>query len=245
MRVLPQVLGLLAQAAAGQQLYDYARSPLVELTDANFEEMVVKDTGAVWVVEFYADWCGHCKSFAKGYEKAAENLKGIVKFGAVNAGDQDTPNKAAGEYGVQSFPTVKIFAPQTSRNPYTGKAYKEAADYKGPRTARGMVDGATKALPSHVVEVTDKSSAEFRANGSLPKALLFTDKRETTPVTRAEPPPPSAAPVTAPLLPGRPLFKSLALRLQGRLLVGEARQTAAGAIGEFGVESFPALFVRT
>lgn len=75
------------------------------------------DLSHVWVVEFYADWCGHCKAFAPKFEKAATNLAGLVKFGGVNADSAKTLVKDA---GVLSFPTVKIYLPELTTNPYTG-----------------------------------------------------------------------------------------------------------------------------
>ena len=79
-------------------------------------------------------------------------------------------------YGVQGYPTVRIFPPGAERNPYTGKVVKMGLDYQGPRSARGVVDAATKAIPSHVVAVDSKNAADFLQNGTLPKALLFTNK---------------------------------------------------------------------
>ena len=128
-------------------------------------------------------WCGHCKQFAKGYEKAAANLQGIVKFGAVNA---ENAKKTAAAASVQGYPTVKLFAPGTGgRNPYTGKMFKPAIDYNGPRSARGVVDFATAQLPSLVVPVDDGTFDAFASNGSLPKAILFTKKSETTPLFKS------------------------------------------------------------
>ena len=179
---------------------------------------MVKDTKHVWVVEYYADWCGHCKSFAKGYDKAATNLKGIVKFGAVNADEAKSVMQMA---GVQSFQTIKLYEAEVIRNPYTGKMMKTAVDYNGPRNARALVEFATSKLPSFVVPVTDKTSAAFKANGTLPKALLFTSKSETA-----------------------PMFKAISLKLQGRMLLGEAREKEVAELAvEMGVASYPALLV--
>lgn len=216
---MPRWLTLaLLGAAAAESLYEWSSSPLTKLGDDNFASEVTSDAKHLWVVEFYADWCGHCKQFAKGFEKAATNLKGLARFGAVNADEAKAVMQTA---GVQGFPTVKVYLPEVTRNPYTGKMMKTALDYQGPRTARGVVDFATSQLPSFVVPVTDKTLGDFKANGTQPKALLFTTKTETT-----------------------PMFKALSLALKGRMLFGEAREKEAPtAATEMGVASYPALLV--
>jgi len=60
----------------------------------------------LWIVEFYAPWCGHCKSLAPEYDKAAKALEGIVKLGAV---DMTTDESVGGPYGIKGFPTIKFF----------------------------------------------------------------------------------------------------------------------------------------
>ena len=46
--------------------------PVVELTAANFKKEVLDDKDTMWLVEFYAPWCGHCQKLAPSYELAAK-----------------------------------------------------------------------------------------------------------------------------------------------------------------------------
>ncbi|RWS13471.1 Protein disulfide-isomerase A6-like protein [Dinothrombium tinctorium] len=106
-------------------------SDVINLTPQNFDSRVI-DSNEVWIVEFFAPWCGHCQAFVSEYSKAATALKGAIKVGAVDA-DQ---HKALGSrYGVKGFPTVKIFVPN-----------KAPIDYSGPRTAQGLVDAGFREL---------------------------------------------------------------------------------------------------
>jgi thiol-disulfide isomerase/thioredoxin len=58
-RALLALLAAAAPFAAGQALYG-AASPIAKLDKKGFAAMQA-DLERVWVVEFYADWCGHCK----------------------------------------------------------------------------------------------------------------------------------------------------------------------------------------
>jgi len=45
---------------------------------------MVVESNDVWMVEFYAPWCGHCKTLKPEFVKAAKALEGIAKLGAVD-----------------------------------------------------------------------------------------------------------------------------------------------------------------
>lgn len=109
---------------------------VVELTPSNFNKLVIQGD-EVWMVEFYAPWCGHCQSLAPDWKKAATALKGVVKVGAVNA---DEHKSLGGQYGIQGFPTIKVF----------GDNKQKPTDYQGPRSAAGIVNQALDTAKSVV-----------------------------------------------------------------------------------------------
>lgn len=82
-----------------------SNSKVVKLDKNNFKNLVL-NSKEIWLVEFFAPWCGHCKSLAPEWEKAAKALEGIVKIGAV---DMTTDEEAGRPYGIQGFPTIKFF----------------------------------------------------------------------------------------------------------------------------------------
>lgn len=97
------------------------------LTAGNFSDVVAKHDKLV--VEFYAPWCGHCKKLAPEFETAAGQLKddGIV---LANVDATLEENKAlASKYGIQGFPTLKMFR----------GSEESPSEYQGPREAAGIV----------------------------------------------------------------------------------------------------------
>uniref|UniRef100_A0A7S0BTA5 Thioredoxin domain-containing protein n=1 Tax=Rhodosorus marinus TaxID=101924 RepID=A0A7S0BTA5_9RHOD len=164
-------LGLaLVGLAAASDLYDYARSPVVELTSRNFKEKVM-ESNETWFVEFYAPWCGHCKNLAPSWEKAAEHLKGVVYFGGVNC---DEHSDMAQKYGVRGFPTIKVFKGSGSRA-------RRPTEYQGQRSAKAIVDRAKMEIPNNVVEIKSGGIEAFLEDEKqLAHVILFTDKTTTS-----------------------------------------------------------------
>jgi len=74
----------------------------VELTDANFDK-VVRASGLPVVVDFWAPWCGPCRTMAPQFAQAAAQMKGRALFVKVNS--DDNPRTSA-QYAVRSIPTL-------------------------------------------------------------------------------------------------------------------------------------------
>lgn len=209
-------VALLAVAAVASAFYEDS-GDVVALTEKNFGPLVI-GSDHVWVVEFYAPWCGHCKHFVPEFARAAQNLHGIVRVGAVNC---DEEQKLCGSFGVQGFPTVKLFPWSTVPVPKgrPGEVTKEPVDYNGPRRAAALANAAVNMLPSFVQRVDAAAEPEFLA-GRLGKVLLFTDK--------------TSVPT---------LFKALALEYRGRLSFGYVKSSDAALVAKYGVTQFPAVLV--
>ncbi|CAG0890484.1 unnamed protein product [Darwinula stevensoni] len=148
---------LLSEVAA---LYS-STSNVIDLNPSNFDARVLQ-SDEVWVVEFYAPWCGHCQSLAPEYQKAATALKGVVKVGAVDAAEH---TGLGGQYQVQGFPTIKIFH---------GKGQKPT-DFQGSRTAQGIVDAALKALKDKTYERLGMKSGGGGNGGKTGDVIELTD----------------------------------------------------------------------
>lgn len=52
-------------------------SGVIELTNNNFDKIVL-NSDEVWLIEFYAPWCGHCQQLIPEYKKVAKALKVIT-----------------------------------------------------------------------------------------------------------------------------------------------------------------------
>ncbi len=77
----------------------------VEITDATFEEEVVKSDTPV-VVDFWAEWCGPCKMIAPIVEELAGEYEGKVKFTKM---DVDSNPQTPMQFGIRGIPTLLIF----------------------------------------------------------------------------------------------------------------------------------------
>jgi thioredoxin len=78
----------------------------IALTKDNFNDTV--ESNSTIIIDFWASWCGPCKSFAPTFEAASENHDDVV-FGKVNTEEQQELAQAC---NIKSIPTLMIFREQ-------------------------------------------------------------------------------------------------------------------------------------
>ncbi|KAL7218855.1 hypothetical protein ACSBR2_012016 [Camellia fascicularis] len=136
-------------------------SASVELNSRNFDELVLKSK-ELWIVEFFAPWCGHCKKLAPEWKKAASNLKGKVKLGHV---DCDAEKSLMSRFNVQGFPTILVF----------GADKDSPFPFEGARTASAIESFALEQLETNVSppEVTELTGPDIMEEKCGSAAICF------------------------------------------------------------------------
>ncbi|KAL9975849.1 hypothetical protein ACROYT_G013058 [Oculina patagonica] len=127
---------------------------VIQLTSENFDSVVNGDKFAF--VEFYAPWCGHCKSLAPTYDKLGEAFAKVddVVIAKVDADADKTLNS---RFGISGFPTLKYFP----------KGSTSAEDYSGGRDIKDLVsfiEGKSGARANKAIfktAVVDLDSSNF------------------------------------------------------------------------------------
>lgn len=117
--------GTLKPSIKSEPIPETQEGPVTVIVAHNYEDVVINNEKDV-LVEFYAPWCGHCKSLAPKYEElaalyAANSDK--VTIAKVDATANDVPDE------IQGFPTIKLFPAGGKSAPVT---------YSGPRTVEDL-----------------------------------------------------------------------------------------------------------
>ncbi|EXJ89599.1 protein disulfide-isomerase A1 [Capronia epimyces CBS 606.96] len=129
-----------------------AASDVHDLQKDNFKDFVAEHD--LVLAEFFAPWCGHCKALAPEYEEAATTLKEknipLVKV------DCTTEGELCKDYGVEGYPTVKVF-----------RGLDNIKSYPGARKAPAIVSYMTKQQLPAVSLLTSETLDDFKTTDNV------------------------------------------------------------------------------
>ncbi|KAI8496605.1 DnaJ sub C member 10 [Branchiostoma belcheri] len=131
---------------------DTLRPPVIILTSDNFVPLI-GDRGDddMWLVDFYAPWCGPCQELAPEWRKLAKTMQGIANVAQV---DCDRHRVVCNSQGINSYPTIRLYPPT-----YTGTSYFKKYPSHWWRNVASFRTWIFQHLPSKTPEL---SHAEFQ-----------------------------------------------------------------------------------
>lgn len=144
--------GKMEPSIKSEPIPEKQEGPVTIIVAKNYQDVVIDNDKDV-LVEFYAPWCGHCKSLAPKYDDlasqyAASEFKDKVVIAKVDATANDVPDE------IQGFPTIKLFPAGAKDAP---------VDYSGSRTIEDLIkfiaeNGKYKASISAKEEGTEEAA---------------------------------------------------------------------------------------
>ncbi|KAI8619205.1 protein disulfide isomerase [Chytriomyces sp. MP71] len=122
-------------------------SNVIDLTPSNFDKVI--DGSKPALVEFYAPWCGHCKSLAPIYEELADAFVRDKNNVVIAKVDADAHKDLGSKFGVTGFPTLKWF-PKGAKTPEDYSGGRELTDLAAFITQKTGLKSNIKKAVSYV-----------------------------------------------------------------------------------------------
>ncbi|XP_051969984.1 protein disulfide-isomerase TMX3 [Xyrauchen texanus] len=124
----PGAMALLG-AVFSALLFSPAAFALVQDLDDTFKDSRMDD---IWLVDFYAPWCGYCKKLEPVWQEVGAELTRSGLPVRVGKMDATAYSGVASEFGVRGYPTIKLLKGELAYN------------YKGPRTKDDIIEFANR-----------------------------------------------------------------------------------------------------
>jgi putative thioredoxin len=120
----------------------------IDVGEQDFQQKVVERSSQVpVVVDFWAEWCGPCRTLGPALEDAVQRRGGEVELVKV---DTDANQRLAQEFRIQSIPAVKAFR--------DGKVVAEFIGAQPPAAIEGFLDQIAPTKADRLVEAGDEAS---------------------------------------------------------------------------------------
>jgi len=137
--------------------------PGVDVTDATFEtDVVQRSTELPVVVDFWAEWCGPCRTLGPVLEREVEARAGAVELAKI---DVDANREVSQRFAIASIPAVKAFR--------DGRVVAEFVGARSPTAVSAFLDDLL--APPRSAALVDG----LRADGSYPEIVAALDGGDT------------------------------------------------------------------
>ncbi|XP_014477755.1 PREDICTED: dnaJ homolog subfamily C member 10-like isoform X2 [Dinoponera quadriceps] len=135
------------------QFINERRNPsVIELTSENFHRKLAKKKSKVmWIVDYFAPWCGPCQRLAPEWIIVAKSLSDLsfINVASVNC---EVEASLCASQGVRSYPNIRLY-------PIGSEGLNTVALYNGKRDSLSILTWITTLLPK---KVRDLNSSEYR-----------------------------------------------------------------------------------
>ena len=134
---------------------------------------IVLKSGKPALVEFFAPWCGHCKSLAPVYEELATNFEFAKDKVTIAKVDADAEKDLGRRFGVQGFPTLKWFDVK-SDEPEDYKSGRDLESLTAFITEKTGVKAKAKKGEKTAVEMLTDTTFKEQVGGDKDALVAFT-----------------------------------------------------------------------
>uniref|UniRef100_A0A8D0HNA6 DnaJ homolog subfamily C member 10 n=1 Tax=Sphenodon punctatus TaxID=8508 RepID=A0A8D0HNA6_SPHPU len=193
---------------------DLINPSVVSLTPETFSELVKRrKRNEIWMVDFYAPWCGPCQALMPEWKRMARLLNGLIVVGSV---DCQKYFSLCHQENVQGYPEIRLF-PQKSMTDHHYYSYSG-----WHRDAYSLRSWALGYLPQAAVDLTPQSFTEKVLNGKDHWVIDF------------------YAPWCGPCQNFAPEFEVLARSVKGKVKAGKVDcQTYSHTCQTAGIRAYP------
>lgn len=148
------------------------QAAVVDLNVDNFDELVLKSNKPA-LVEFFAPWCGHCKSLAPVYEELAGQFASSSDKVLIAKVDADNHKSLGKKFGITGFPTLKWFdgKSETPEDYTGGRDLDSLSKWVSDKTG---IKAKTKATPPSAVEMLTDATFNKQIGGEQDVLVAFT-----------------------------------------------------------------------
>ena len=134
-----------------------------KFTKDNFETEVLKSDKLV-LIDFYADWCGPCRTMGPVVDQIAKDYEGKVKVGKINV---DEEQEIAAQFGIRSIPCFVFMKDGEVADHVVGAVPSDELTYRIDESS--LIPKKKKGSPSG-----DPSSSGTDAKQTSPRCFFFT-----------------------------------------------------------------------